>query len=415
MSQNLIETIATESNFYTAWDRVRSNLGTPGIDRVSIEQFGQNLEDNLALLRQSVLDGTYQPLPLESFTIEKDSGKKRVLHKLAIRDKVVQQAILLIIQPIYERIFLQCSYAYRPGKSAQKAVERAERNLKRGRTWIVDADIENFFDSMDRQLLMKTLSQTISEQPVLDLIARCINALQSPEGKGVAQGMILAPLLSNVYLHPMDDRMMRAEWNYIRYSDNILVLNKSEQEAQAAMTRAESCVQELLLKFNPDKTSIRQLNQGFTFLGFYFDEKGKRPAESSVARLQERIGGTLQHALDYSQAQLRDKIDSIIRGWQNYFQLDIKDRAQLAAEIEQKFVSDELSLPQRILKSALALQLGQSETAQTIMQTTPVVESEDAEINVQWGVLCESLGLHNEALDSYLTAFRNNPEHPEAA
>jgi len=415
MSQNLIESITTESNFYTAWDRVRSNLGTPGIDRVSIEKFDQNLQENLTLLRRSIMDSSYQPHPLESFTKEKGSGKKRVLHKLTVRDKVVQQAILLVIQPIYERIFLQCSYAYRPGKSAQKAIERVERNLKRSRVWIVDADIENFFDSMDRQLLMKILAETIHENKLLDLISLCIDALESPGGKGVAQGMILAPLLSNAYLHQMDDRMMRAEWNYLRYSDNVLVLNKSEQQAKDAMARAQTCIQELLLKFNPEKTSICQLSQGFTFLGFYFDEKGKRPSEPSISRLKERLGGTIQHALDYSQSRLHEKIESIIRGWQNYFQLDESDRTKLASEIEQKFVSDEISLPQRILKSALALQLGNSEAAQKLMQSDTVVDSEDAEINFQWGVLCDSLGLNNEALDSYLTAFRNNSEHPEAA
>ena len=137
--------------------------------------------------------------------------------------------------------------------------------------------------------------------------------------------------------------------------------------------------------------------KGFTFLGFYFDEKGKRPSEPSISRLKERLGGTIQHALNYSQTRLQEKMESIIRGWQNYFQLDGSDRARLASEIEQKFTGDDISLPQRILKSALALQLGNSEAAQKIMQSATVVASEDAEINFQWGVLCDSLGLNNEA------------------
>jgi len=437
MSLTLFQTLITDANFLAAWQRVRSNLGAPGLDRVSIEDFEKNLHDNLALLRTMVAEGNYQPLPYLTFTHKKagpagNVGKDRTLRIPTVRDRVVQQAILLVIQPIFEKMFLNCSYAYRPGKSSHQAIERVERNLKRGRVWIVDADIENFFDEIDRPLLMKFVAETITEAPLLKLVEQCVSGSGSSsssesasatatasataaDNKGLAQGMGLAPLLSNIYLHKMDDRMFRAPWNYIRYSDNVLVLCQSEEEAKAAFARAEECTRMLLLKFNAEKTSIRQLREGFSFLGYYFDERGKRAGEPAVKRLGERVGGVLQKAAEFTEAQLREKIDGIVRGWLNYFKLAETDRAKILGELEQKFSAAADSVPQRILQAAIAYQLGDRDRARQTLRSAPTAEVQDAQLNYQWGVLCEALELNNEALDSYLAAYRQNSEHPEAA
>lgn len=442
MSTPLFQALLTEQNFLAAWQRVRSNLGAPGLDRVSIEDFEKNLHDNLALLRTMVAEGNYQPLPYLTFTHKKESGKDRTLRIPTVRDRVVQQAILLVIQPLFEKMFLNCSYAYRPGKSSHQAIARVERNLERGRVWIVDADLENFFDTIDRPLLMKFVAETVTEAPLLKLIEQCVNfeatggqlsvasgqssvvssqppATTSHEqpaaSKGIAQGMGLAPLLSNVYLHKMDDRMFRATWNYIRFSDNILVLCQSEEEAKAAMARAEECSRMLLVKFNAEKTSIRQLREGFAFLGYYFDERGKRPDDPAVKRLGDRVGGVLQKAAELTDAQLREKIDHIVRGWLNYFKLPELDKAKILTELEQKFSASDDSVPQRILQAAIAYQLGDRDRARQTLRAAPTAEVQDAQLNYQWGVLCEALELNNEALDSYLAAYRQNSEHPEAA
>lgn len=184
----LFQDITTEENFYAAWEKVRGNLGAPGIDRVSIEDFEKNLHDNLALLRALVAEGAYQPLPYLTFTHKKESGKERTLRIPTVRDRVVQQAILLVIQPVFEKIFLQCSYAYRPGKSSLQAIERVERNLKRGRVWVVDADIENFFDEIDQQLLSERLAETILEKPLLKLLEQCIKSSSGSGQDAVAGG-----------------------------------------------------------------------------------------------------------------------------------------------------------------------------------------------------------------------------------
>ena len=227
--------------------------------------------------------------------------------------------------------------------------------------------------------------------------------------------MGLAPLLSNIYLHKMDDRMFRATWNYMRYSDNVLVLCQSEEEAKAAMARAEECTRMLLLKFNAEKTSLRQLREGFSFLGYYFDERGKRPDDPAVKRLGDRVGGVLQKAAEFTDAQLREKIDSIVRGWLNYFKMAETDRAKILTELEQKFSASSDSVPQRILQAAIAYQLGDRDRARQTLRAAPTAEVQDAQLNYQWGLLCEALELNNEALDSYLAAYRQNSEHPEAA
>jgi group II intron reverse transcriptase/maturase len=415
MTESIFQNFANEENFYLAWQKVRGNLGAPGLDRVSIEDFEKNIHDNLALLRTLVVEGTYEPLPYLTFTHKKESGKERTLRIPTVRDRVVQQALLQVVQPSFEKMFLNCSYAYRPGKSSLQAIDRVERNLKRGRVWVVDADIENFFDEIDRQLLMARVAETVSEKRVLRLIDQSVNALTDTDGKGIAQGMVLAPLLSNIYLHPMDDRMFRAQWNYIRYSDNILILCQSDDEAKSAFARAEECINDVHLKFNSEKTSVRHLRDGFSFLGFYFDEHGKRPDDPAVRRLNERVGKVLEKAAEYSESDLQDKIESIVRGWLNYFQLNENDRAKLLSQIEQKFAGDNDSMPQRILQAALAYQLGDLSRASKALRASPVMTSEDAEVNYQWGLLCDLFDMQSEALDSYLSAFRQNPDHPDAA
>lgn len=415
MPQNLWQTLTLDATLRSAWEKVRNNLGAPGIDRVSVQEFEANLESNLALLRQILESGAYEPMPLESFTASKKSGKKRVLHKSTVRDRIVHEALLLVLRPVFEPTFLDCSYAYRTGRSQQKAIERVERNLKRGRDHFFDGDILSFFDEIDRKMLLKMVAEHVSEKRILSLLEKCINVKENPEGKGIAQGLAIAPLLSNVYLHPFDDSMMRAQWVYIRFSDNILVLDKSEEQIKAAMARATEKLKELRLSLNEEKTSHGHISKGFVFLGFHFDQKGKRPAAAAVQRLSGRIGEALGNRAGLSEKQLKDKLESIVRGWLNYFQLNETDKRKLFEQLEQEFSDQADSMPQQILKAALSYQLGDHLKARSTLQGSPAISSDDAEMNYQWGLLCSLTGLTAEALDSFLAAYRANPEHPETA
>ena len=398
----------------TAWSRVRSNAGAPGVDKVSVQDFEDNLEDHLALLRNELLTSTYQPLALKTFTLRKDDGRQRILHIPAVRDRIVAQALVQTLQPVYESLFHNCSYAYRPGLSSQKALDRVERNLQRGRTWALYLDIENFFDSVDRDLLLEILGKTINDKRILRLIRLLLDSFDSEDKRGIAQGLPISPLLSNVYLHQLDDRLIRARWNYVRYSDNIIVLDREESAVQTAFEWIKEELATLKLNFNPDKTRIVHLSTGFSFLGFHFDDKGKKPDEPAFQRINKRVGGLLSKAFEYNDDQIRRKLENILRGWLNYFHLEGKDKKHLFDQLDQAIPDSGNAVPKLVLKAVLAFQLGDAENARTIIRTATVYPDE-ADLCFQWGVICDVLGLQKEAVDCFLTTFRLSPNHPDAA
>lgn len=413
--QNLWSQLTDETTFENAWQKVRSNLGAPGIDRISVQEFGQNVGTNLPMLRNLVKENAYEPLPLKTFEKKQKSGKIRELHILTVRDRIVHEALLSVLQPVFEPKFLNCSYAYRTGRSQQKAIERVERNIKRGRDHFFDGDIKSFFDEIDRKIMLEMLGSQIDDRNVLALLEKCIHVKDGPNGRGIAQGMAIAPLLSNIYLHSFDDKMMRAQWVYIRFSDNLLVLDKDSKKITTASELIAEQLEFLRLKLNKEKTTSGHISKGFVFLGYHFDENGKRPSDTAVERLGEKVGDTLTNLAGLSEKQLHEKLDSIVRGWLNYFHLAETDKRKLFEEIEQKFEPQTDSMPQRILKSALSFQLGDRLQARDTLHSSPVVVSEDAEMNYQWGLMCALTGMRNEAFDSFIAAYRNNPEHADTA
>lgn len=414
--QNLWQLICNKHNFHQAWTRVRTNLGAPGIDRVSIAEFEQNLDENISLLLEMVQQGSYEPLPYLEFKKAKLSGKHRILQIPAVRDRLVQEALLIQIRPIFEKIFLNCSYAYRPRKSAFKAVERVERNIKKGRPWVVDADIEGFFDNVDCPILLQMVSQTISDKKIIRLIELEILYDKKENLKGIPQGSAISPLLANIYLHILDEEMIRADWNYVRFADDLVVLCHDEIEAKQALQRTKDCLEKKLkLNLNLEKTRIIHASTGFIFLGYHFDLSGKRPSTPAVEKIKARIESVINQASDSSESQLKSKLDDIIRGWTNYFQLDQKNKQELLAEIQQKLELQSHSIPLHILTAALALNLGDTERAKKTIDQAPIIETEDADIQFQWGVVCQLSNKQQEALDAFHSAFRLNSDHPEAS
>ena len=411
---SLYAAISEEKNLQIAWEHVRANMGAAGADRVTVPDFDKRCEQELALLSQELQFHRFQHSIYLSFKKPKSSSGSRILFIPTVRDRVVQQTILQIIQPICEKKFHNCSYAYRPGSSAIKAVARIERHLHKGLVHILNADIHNFFDSIDRILLKETLTGFIPDQEIVALILACIEALPNPDGKGIPQGMVLAPILSNIYLHSFDDGMIRGSWQYLRYSDNFVVLDKTRESVQEAFEKSKTLLTSLHLEVNAEKTGICALGEGFDFLGYHFDENGKRPSEESRKRLEKRLGGALLKAVELSNAELHGKIESIVRGWLNYFSFNDKDRKQLAADLQEKYSQQTPSLPLRILQSAIAYQIGDGESARTMLETSPPEAVTDTEVNYQWGLMCEVSGMLNEALDAYLSAVRAHPEHGEA-
>jgi len=404
--------VIDKRNFTLAWQRLRANMGAPGIDRITVDEFAANLESNLCLVRQMVADRSYEPLPLLTFTHTK-GNKTRTLHIPALRDRLVQYALLQIIQPVVDKKLLSCSYAYRSGKSASKAADKVERWIKKGRTWFFSADIENFFDTIDRRLLQSFLARQFDEDTLIELILKPVLALETSSGLGIPQGMILSPLLSNIYLNEFDALVQSDQWNYIRYSDNLLVLASEETTKSEAAARIQDGLKQVHLALNSKKTFAGKIEKGFVFLGFHFNLEGRRPAPSAWQHLQENLRHVLDHPDAITKEKMNDKVDQIIRGWTNYFHLNSNNLMESAAA---GYPAEQVDGPigSALLRAAVMIKQGDFAKAHEALAgcQEPI---QSAEINWQWGLLCQCLGLESEARDVFIAALRENPDHAETA
>ena len=266
----------TDFNLHQAWSKVYENQGCAGVDHQSLENFAERLNNNLETLRNEVLYQSYRPLPLLRVEIEKPSGGKRPLSIPCVRDRVLQTAVTRLIEPLFEAEFEECSFAYRKGRSVEQAINRIQLLQRQGYQWVVDADIEGFFDNIDHSLLLTQISQFISDADLLKLIKQWLVATVQDGNtrfvlhKGVAQGSPIAPLLSNLYLHHLDEALLSQNTRLIRFADDFLLLCKQQHQAEHALEITEQLLKKLRLKLNTRKTQIVHFNQGFRFLGVQF-------------------------------------------------------------------------------------------------------------------------------------------------
>ena len=276
MHQPTLYDVVADANLFAAWEKVKHNKGCAGVDGVSIGMFSQKLLRHLATLRDDVLHGMYRPLPLRRIDIPKESGGVRSLSVPCMRDRVLQTAVCFCITPILEAEFEECSFAYRAGRSVKQAVAHVEQLRDEGYSWVVDADIEAFFDSIDHGLLMDELSRLISDAGICKLIRLWLkNEIASVDGNlkpkmGVPQGSPISPLLSNLYLDRMDDVLLKSEFRLVRFADDFLVLCKDAAKAEAALQLTEEVLNDLQLSLNQEKTRLVDFNTGFRFLGVQF-------------------------------------------------------------------------------------------------------------------------------------------------
>lgn len=230
----LFNEITRLDNLVEAWDEVLKNDSGPGVDGVTLEEFARDWEASLVELRRQVRGNQYRPAPLLRFTIPKRDGSPRLLANLTVRDKIVQRAVLRVLDDRFDRNFLDCSFAYRPGRSVQQAVERVVEARELGRVYVLDADIDDFFHSLDHHLLVRFLKETIDDGPLLGLIVTWLNAGRPDpiKASGTPLGAIISPLLSNIYLHYLDLAMTGGlprpaeqpaqDWTYLRYADDFV-------------------------------------------------------------------------------------------------------------------------------------------------------------------------------------------------
>ncbi|MBE7557393.1 MAG: RNA-directed DNA polymerase [Anaerolineales bacterium] len=288
---HLLKQIITLDNLSDAWEEVVANDSGPGVDGVSLEDFARDWEANLIELREAVRGNRYRPAPLLRFSVPKRDGSPRLLTNPTVRDKILQRAVLRVLDDLYEETFLDCSFAYRPRRSVQAAVERVVQAHLFGRQWVLDLDIDDFFHSLDHRLLLRFLGERVVDEGVLTLIKAWLKMGRPDPGLAVGTplGMVVSPLLSNIYLHYLDLVMMgglpafgnkdrlpeltpREDWVYVRYADDFVVLCRSQAQAELAQRQVAETLAALRLALEPAKTRITTFSEGFEYLGCYFKD-----------------------------------------------------------------------------------------------------------------------------------------------
>lgn len=259
-----------------AWRSVRANKGGPGVDGISIRKFERDLDTHLSELQHELISGTYKPRPVRRVLVPKPNGGLRPLAMWALRDRVAQRVVYEYLEPIFEPVFLDCSYGFRPGRGVADAVERVRLHREANRRWVLDADIKNCFDQIDAGILMRLTRRRVRHKTVLRLIRNWLDAeiFNSVDGRparaGASQGSVLSPMLSNIYLHDFDQQLIRQGYHLVRYADDLVILCRRKQEAHQAYKDAGRALKHLRLELHPEKTQIVHFDEGFKFLGYFF-------------------------------------------------------------------------------------------------------------------------------------------------
>ena len=325
---SLIDKVYRPQTLKAAWHKVKGNAGAAGVDGQSVKQFGWRAESYLAELEQALKAEEYQPEPIKRVEIPKAGGKKRPLGIPAVKDRIVQTALKLVIEPIFEHEFEESSYGFRPQRSAKDALREVDELIRQGYTHVVDADLESYFETIPHAALMRQIEERISDGRVLELIGLFLSQdiIQgmkrwTPTG-GTPQGAVISPLLANIYLHPLDRQMKQQGYRMVRYADDFVVLCRTAQQAQAALEEVKSWVAQNGLRLNADKTHVgdcRQAGQGFEFLGYRFEVGQRWVRPKSFKALRERIRQKTKRTRGDSLAKIIEDLNPMVRGWFNYF------------------------------------------------------------------------------------------------
>jgi len=315
--------VFTEPALYRAWERVAARRSSPGYDKVSIDDFNGQLQGELRALHDELVNGDYRPRPLILFPRAKPSGGIRELAIACVRDRVASRCLADHLTRRHDGSLLPQCYAYRPGRGAISAAAAAQRACLSA-THVVRVDIAEFFDSLRHDLLASELSARRETGALIDLVLSLARAprfdgvsLRVPD-RGIPQGLPLAPVLSNLYLHPLDVALDDAGFRFIRYADDLVLFTASADEAQAGLGVCQSELGRLALHPSLDKTRVYPMETGFLFLGFLYTRTGRVPARSAVDRLHQKLAEP--RCADDTESTYRTRTESIVRGWNNYFQ-----------------------------------------------------------------------------------------------
>ncbi len=325
---SLMDKVVRTRTLALAWQKVKANRGAAGVDGVSIERFARRSEAYLEELTAALKAGTYRPQAVKRVEIPKGDGRSRPLGIPAVKDRIVQTALKLVCEPIFEAQFLGTSYGFRPGRGCKDALREVDRLVKDGYTWVVDADLASYFDTIPHMGLLERVGERISDGRVLALIESSLrqDILKGMERwsptAGTPQGAVISPLLANLYLHRLDVLMAERGYRMVRYADDFVVLTRSESEAQAAAALIREWVAANGLRLQPEKTHIgdcRQPGQGFDFLGYRFEAGSRWVRKKSLQRFKQRIRDKTRRTRGESLARIIADLNPMLRGWFGYF------------------------------------------------------------------------------------------------
>ncbi|MFY9822351.1 MAG: group II intron reverse transcriptase/maturase [Thermoanaerobaculia bacterium] len=325
---SLIDKVISLRNLESGFVQVKRNQGSAGVDRVTIKMFEAHLEENLQRLSASLREGSYRPQAIRRVWIRKPgSQEKRPLGIPTVRDRVVQAALRNVLEPIFERDFAAQSYGFRPKRGTKDALRRVAELLAAGYVHVVDADVQSYYDTIPRRPLLEQVGGKVADRKVLELLEAYLGqeVMESakywtPE-RGTPQGAVISPLLSNIYLDPLDHRMAQLGYEMVRYADDFVVLCRSQSEAQRALAEVEEWTTAAGLRLHPEKTRIVDATQrgGFDFLGYHFERGYRWPSPKSLRKFQDKIRAKTKRTNGHSLQRTLVELAPVQRGWFEYF------------------------------------------------------------------------------------------------
>lgn len=326
----LVDKTYAMANLRNAFEKVRRNGGSAGIDRQTVTHFERHADSELDRLQQQLREGTYRPHPVRRAWIDKPgTEEKRPLGIPAVRDRIVQAALRHVMEPIFEMEFAEHSYGFRPKRGAKDALRRVDLLLTRGHTWVVDADLKSYFDTIPHERLLELVKERVADSRVIRLVEAFLRAGVMEQAKGwkptecgTPQGGVISPLLANIYLNPLDHKMAGQRYEMVRYADDFVILCQSQTEAEQALEAVKAWVSEAGLTLHPEKTRIVDATQkgGFDFLGYHFERGMKWPRKKSLLKLQERLREHIPRQSGQSIEAIIRKVNRTLVGWYGYFQ-----------------------------------------------------------------------------------------------
>ena len=344
---SLIDKVYKRKNLEMAWEKVKANRGSGGVDGQNLAAFEAQLNQQLERLQRELKEDTYQPLPVRQHPIPKRDkpGEYRLLGIPAIYDRVCQQALLNWLEPIFEPVFDDSSFGYRRGRSTKDALRKVWREIQSGSEWIVDADLRDFFGSADHEKLLTLVAQRVADGRVLRLIKAMLKAGSYGKGqlfpseRGTPQGSVVSPVLSNILLTPFDREMRRRGYQLTRFADDWVVTCKSAAEAQAALDAARRILKQLGVELHPQKTRIVHVRYGFEFLGYKIkcgwrklslpeskirsqarqDALYAYPKEKSIRRFMDQVRQRTKRTTPLGTEELIAGLNPLLRGWGEYY------------------------------------------------------------------------------------------------